>query len=611
MKILVVEDDPSTGAALTEILTAHHYTVNLAVDGQTGLELARDFEYDLILLDVILPKLDGVSVCQQLRAEHYQRPILLLTAQDSSLDRVLGLDAGADDYVIKPFDVPELLARIRALVRREHTAKAAVLNWDTVQIDTARNEVTCNGTPLHLTLKEYCLLELFLLNPKRIFSRSAILDRLWDFAESPGEETVSTHIKCLRQKLKAAGAPDLIETVYGLGYRLKALPHSPAPTPAQPPKGKEAAQRTLAMTNKVWQKHQGTIAHQISSLEAATQALSAGTLTPPQQQQAHQNAHKLAGSLGIFGIMAGSRFAQELEDLLKPNAPLASEQVQAIARRVVLLRQVFDQAQTLTIAPVELPPYAPRLLIVDDDMLLAEQVRLEAIARGLRVELATDLDVARKVITQSAPDVILLDLNFPGRENGLLLLQELMQRSPPLPVLTLTSQADLTSRLDVIRLGASLFLQKLLPPREILNAVMEVLQRTQKPHANRVLVVDDDPEIVDHLSDVLQPLGLEVISLTHPDQFWHQLTTTQPNLVLLDLEMPGINGIELCQTVRSDPQWQTLPIVFLSANRDHTTIEQAFTAGADDYLHKSISPTELATRILHRLKRGGFQPPQP
>jgi len=609
MKILVVEDDPSTGAALTEILTAQHYTVNLAADGQTGLELARDFEYDLILLDVMLPKLDGVSVCQQLRAEHYQRPILLLTAQSSSPDRVLGLDAGADDYVIKPFDVPELLARIRALVRREHTAKAAVLQWDTVQIDTARSEVTCNGTPLHLTLKEYCLLELFLLNPKRIFSRSAILDRLWDFAESPGEETVSTHIKCLRQKLKAAGATDLIETVYGLGYRLKALPQSAPSAATKPSKGEAASQKIRAMTNRVWQKHQGAIAQQISTLETAAQALSTGTLAATQQQQAQQIAHKLAGSLGIFGIMAGSRLAQELEELLT-NTPLALEQVQAIARRVVLLRQVFDQAQTVTIAPVELPPYAPRLLIVDDDIVLAEQVRLEAIARGLRVELAIDLDVARKIIAQSCPDVILLDLNFSGAETGVLLLRELLHRSPKLPVLALTAQADFTSRLDVIRLGACLFLQKPLPTRDILNAVMDVLQRTQKPHYNQVLVVDDDPAIADHLTDLLQPLGIDVTGLTHPQQFWQQLTTTHPNLVLLDLEMPGINGIELCRTVRSDPKWQTLPIVFLSTNRNITTIEQAFTAGADDYLHKSTPPAELATRILHRLKRSGFQDPQ-
>lgn len=126
--------------------------------------------------------------------------------------------------MVKPFDPLELLARVRALLRRE-ASTTSVLTWENVHLDTVSNEVTCNGESVKLTHKEYCLLELFVLNPKRIFSRSAMLDRLWDFAEPPGEETVSTHIKCLRQKLKVAGAVDLIETVYGLGYRLR--------TPAQ------------------------------------------------------------------------------------------------------------------------------------------------------------------------------------------------------------------------------------------------------------------------------------------------------------------------------------------------------------------------------------------
>ena len=199
MKILLIEDDQPTGSILTELLTTQHYTVNPATDGQAGLELAREFAYDLILLDVTLPKMDGLRVCRQLRAEGYQRPILLLTAKASSSDRVIGLDAGANDYVVKPFDPPELLARVRALLR-QNAATASILTWENVQFDTANSEVTCNGQTLRLTHKEYCLLELFLLNPKRIFSRSAILDRLWDFAEPPGEETVSTHVKCLRVK---------------------------------------------------------------------------------------------------------------------------------------------------------------------------------------------------------------------------------------------------------------------------------------------------------------------------------------------------------------------------------------------------------------------------
>ncbi|MBD2072712.1 response regulator [Phormidium sp. FACHB-592] len=610
MKILLIEDDQPTSSALVELLTAQHYAVNLATDGQMGLELARDSAYDLILLGVVLPKLDGIRVCQQLRADGYQCPILLLSANASSGDRIIGLEAGADDYVVKPFDPPELIARIRALLRRERASADSVLTWETVQFDTVTSEVTCNGQPLRLTHKEYGLLELFLLNPKRIFSRSAILDRLWDFAEPPGEETVSTHIKCLRQKLKAAGASDLIETVYGLGYRLRTpaqAAEAPVLTPGKQKREAAVNQRAATTTARVWEKYRDNILAQVTVLETAARALTAGQLTPSQQQHAQQEAHKLAGSLGIFGFMAGSHLARELESLLQLEARLEAAQVQHVSQLVASLQQVLAQAQATATMP-ETNAYAPSLLIIDDDLLLAERVRIEAIAWGLRVELATDLAVARKAIAQVPPDAILLDLNFPGADNGFTLLRELMQRSPPIPVLAFTGQGDLASRLAVVRLGGCVFLQKPLPTYEILKAVTNVLRQTQVQHHNRVLVVDDDGAIAANLAHLLQPFGVEVTGLSDPHQFWEMLTATMPNLLLLDLEMPGFNGVDLCQAVRSDPKWQQLTILFLSTHTEAAIVDRAFTAGADDYLFKAMAATELATRIIHRLKRNGFQP---
>ncbi len=607
MKLLLIEDDQPTGSALTALLAAQHYTVNLATDGQTGLELARAFAYDLIVLDVSLPKLDGLSVCKQLRAEGYQCPILLLTANAGSHERVMGLDAGANDYVVKPFDPPELLARVRALLRRE-AASTSVLSWENVQLDTVRNEVTCNGESMRLTHKEYCLLELFLLNPKRIFSRSALLDRLWDFAEPPGEETVSTHIKCLRQKLKAAGAADLIETVYGLGYRLR-TPAQAVEIPVLAATGKQrevALQTAVTITSKVWNKYRDKILAQVMVIETAAQTLTSDRLSPAERQHAQQEAHKLAGSLGIFGFMAGSQLAQALEVLLQPAVTLTDVQVQHIVELTASLRQLLEQPQTTPLT-VETSAYAPLILVIDDDLLLAERVRIEAIAWGLRVEVATDLTVARKAIAQSPPNVILLDLNFPGAEDGFMLLRELMQRSPKIPVLAFTGQGDLASRLEVVRLGGCVFLQKPLPTYEILKAVTSVLHQMQVSHHNRVLVVDDDGAIAAHLTHLLHPFGVEVTGLNDPRQFWQVLTATTPNLLLLDLEMPDFHGVELCQAVRSAPEWQYLPILFLSAHTDAAAIERAFTAGADDYLSKAMPATELVTRIIHRLKRSGFQ----
>ncbi|WP_166482257.1 response regulator transcription factor [Scytonema sp. UIC 10036] len=224
MRILVVEDDELIAKPLVQALSEQHYAVDIASDGEAGWECVEAFAYDLIVLDVGLPKLDGISLCRRVRSHGIHSPIILLTAQDSSTNKVAGLDAGADDYITKPFDLQELLARIRALMRRGGSALPPELQWENLRLDPSICEVQYNGTTLHLTPKEYSLLELFLRNPHRIFNCGAIIDHLWSFEEPPGEDTVRTHLKGLRMKLKKAGVTtDPIETVYGIGYRLKTL----------------------------------------------------------------------------------------------------------------------------------------------------------------------------------------------------------------------------------------------------------------------------------------------------------------------------------------------------------------------------------------------------
>lgn len=610
MKILLVEDDSLTSSALAETLTTHHYTVNVAADGLVAQQLALEYEYDLILLDIVIPKLDGISVCKQLRAKGYHNPILLLTAKDSSNDRVIGLDAGADDYVVKPFDSEELMARIRALLRRGKSVSSSFITWENVYFDAVNNEVRCGQTLLHLTPKEYCLLELFLLNPKQIFSRRAILDRLWDFAEAPGEETVSTHIKCLRQKLKAAGATDMIETVHGLGYRLRSPSYQPEINTThkleipEPEINADYHQRVEAVTSKVWEKFQGKMLEQIAILGEAAAALTAGNLTQELQQKAKQEAHKLAGSLGIFGFMEGSMLAKELEELLNLDCSvLDTEQVKRISElAAAIYREV--QPKSISTAPSTTNNYSPLILIVDDDLVLAETLRIEAIAWRFRVEIATDLTVARKLISQTPPDVVILDLNFPSaKEDGITLLEEITQRVPPIPAIALTGRESLSDRLAVARLGACAFLHKPLPAEQILKVVSEVLEQHQKTAKNRIMIVDDDRVALAHLSTLLKTWGVEVTTLENPQNFWQIFTACTPDLLILDMEMPGFNGVELCQIVRNDPQWQHLPILFVSSHTGKAQIEQAFAAGADDYINKSVVATEIATRIIHRLKR--------
>lgn len=224
MKILLVEDDQRIVLSLTEALMDQHYVVDTAIDGPAGWELIQAFSYDLVLLDVMLPQMNGLQLCQSLRQAGYTMPVLMLTARDTSADKVVGLDVGADDYVIKPFDLKELLARIRALLRRGVSVLPPILSWGDLLLDPANCTVTYGDRRLDLTPKEYGLLELFLRNNGRVLSRDEILDHLWPSEDPPGKETVKVHIRGLRQKLKAAGAgDDIIETVYGLGYRLSQM----------------------------------------------------------------------------------------------------------------------------------------------------------------------------------------------------------------------------------------------------------------------------------------------------------------------------------------------------------------------------------------------------
>ncbi|WP_199245129.1 response regulator transcription factor [[Phormidium] sp. ETS-05] len=225
MRILLVEDDLLLAEALAEALGDQQYMVDVVGDGESAWSQVKMVEYDLIVLDVMLPKLDGISLCRRLRSFGYGQPILMLTARDTSMDKVGGLDAGADDYVVKPVDFFELSARLRALLRRGNSSGTPVLEWGGLSLDPSTYDVSYEGEMVQLTPKEYSILELLMRNGRRVLSRSAIVERIWSLADPPSEDTVKTHIKSLRQKLRAAGAPnDIVETVHGFGYRLKHLP---------------------------------------------------------------------------------------------------------------------------------------------------------------------------------------------------------------------------------------------------------------------------------------------------------------------------------------------------------------------------------------------------
>lgn len=221
MRILVAEDHPSLGPDLKEGLVRCHYAVDLASSGDDALSLAFEVMYDLIILDVLLPGLDGFEVCRQLREQNQTVPILFLTALGEVDQRVTGLDLGADDYLTKPFAFRELEARVRALLRRDGLPRIPVLRFLDITLDTRTHEATRGERVIALSSKEYALLEFLLRHPRQVLSRTTIAEHVWDYDAEHLSNVIDVYIRYLRNKLCAAGEPDVIHTIRHSGYQLK------------------------------------------------------------------------------------------------------------------------------------------------------------------------------------------------------------------------------------------------------------------------------------------------------------------------------------------------------------------------------------------------------
>ncbi|MEO1373728.1 MAG: response regulator, partial [Cyanobacteria bacterium J06635_10] len=518
MKILLINDDQQFTNELKENLKEHRYVVDTAYDGQEGWEFVEAQEYDLIVLDVMLPKLDGITFCARLRAKGLQVLVMFLTARATSEDKVKGLDAGADDYVVKPVPLTELTARIRALLRRKATAVSTVLEWGNLCLDPRTTEVKYAGVVLNLTKKEYSLLELFMGDAEKIHSQDSILNQLWSFEdEPPTRDTIRTLVKRLRQKLKAAKTPDLIETVFGLGYRLNPMFEKASPT----------------------------------------EKLVESTRT--------KNSHKSTKS--------------------------------AIARNSGSAKQLihFPSKQT----PTELPT---RLLIVDEDKEFIDTFVEVATAQELQTAYAPNSKLARNALKRIRPDIVLLDISVEEGEDRLIFLEEMSNNVPPIPVLVFTNQELSSDRVARARRKSQGFFHKPISPTRLLEAINKILKPAKKTEA-KILVVDDDRMTLRLVRTLLEPWGIKVTTLNDSRQFWDELESVKPNLLILDVQMPNVDGVELCQLLRNDSRWAWLPIIFLTGQRDADTIQDVFSAGADDFINKPVVAPELIIRIFNRLER--------
>ncbi len=645
MKILVIEDDEAFSALVQAALETQHYQVDRVTDAQSGWDWLDAYEYDLILLDLVLPgEADGLCFCRELRAKGNLTPVLLMTANEAQSIKVQGLDAGADDYLVKPFDWDELLARVRALLRRGQDALSPLLVWGVLELDPSNCEVVCQAGPspsgamdepklLSLTAKEYSLLELLLRNPHRIFNASALLDRLWDSNEAPSENAVRAHIKGLRRKLKLAKVGDPVETVYGLGYRLRESPQvevqpeaSLQSEPAQAEQSAVVGQSTPMLfqqqLEQVWRRARKTYLEQVTVLDdivvrgqQQSERASLSLWAPEDWNQMRRQAHSLKGGLGSFGLHGAASVAAQLQNLVEPvsclsgdggNRPGSGELTpsrQELLGLLAQLRQALEAAVTLQLAPLEAESPQPvgQCWIATTDTQLAERLMAIATPQGITIDLLAPEDSLEQCLLPredglsagggALPQLVLWDLATVQDGLG--------ERLEGLPWVALIERDSLAQRVQAAQEGSCCCVDREGDRDFILDVLSNQLERLQqKPlRAAKLLVVDDDTALLDLLEGLLQPLGAQLTLLSEPESFWKVLQQTQPDLLLLDVEMPGINGVDLCRVVRQDPKWCRLPILFISARRDGPLLEQLFAAGANGFLRKPLMGELLLARV--------------
>ncbi len=613
MRLLIVDDEE----ILIDLLqrTLKNYALDAVTDGEQGWIYGSTYPYDLIILDWSLPKLDGLSLCQRFRNHGYHMPILLLTVRNSSPEKIQALDAGADDYLCKPFDVEELAARIRALLRRSNP-HSPLLNWGDLQLNPSNCQVIYQGNSILLTAKEYQLLELFMRHSQEIFGIEDILESLWPSVEYISEATVRSHLRNLRKKLKQAGLPeDPIATLRGRGYGLKPLPQynksekNFLPTQLEDKADKQA--RHLAALSAAWNKYRNKCHQQLTTLEEALEGLKTGYLSPNKREEARLSAHNLAGTLGIFGYDECSQLARELEQLLEKTVREKKGKLlrfETIFNDLVVQLAIEDNPSNKISG--RLTKHCPLLLVIDDDRNFTELLSEKALSEGIQIVVVPTPELARSWLEglqdRLLPNVVLLRLSLVGAktndkdlEERLSLIAEFNLLVPSIPVIIIADRDHFRDRLLVARHGGAFYLKQPLLPAQVVAFCQQVLESSS--WGKKVMIVDDDVEFLQALPDLLEPWGFKLTTLGDPRQFWDVLQAVKPDLLILDIEMPHWSGIELCQVLRGYPCWSRLPVLCLSIHTDVEIRDEVFNSGFDEFISKPIVGKQLADRITYHI----------
>lgn len=360
---------------------------------------------------------------------------------------------------------------------------------------------------------------------------------------------------------------------------------------------------TVALA-KVWERFRDSTLARVGTLEAAVLNLLQDTLSDEERAAAEREAHKLAGSAGTFGFPRSSRIAKEIEQRFS-NSGLESSDSVDLSEQVIALRKDLEGAPQ-TLQSVASEPGANverRLLVLSGDAEFMAALRMEGEGRGFAMSSAADIASARAAVQHDRPALALVDIPVQDdRDYTLEFIEELTSAVPCIPVIALSAAKDFQARLEASRRGADVFLETPISTRRTFAEVVSAFERLSGPRAS-ILALDDDPQILSAIRALLEPARMNVITLDNPLGLADMLDDSQPDLLLLDIDMPFVSGFELCRALRQDSRWARLPILIVTGRDDAASIQRAFSAGADDFIRKPIIPAELLMRINSRLER--------
>lgn len=628
MRILLVDDDEILIDILEKTLQNQNYTIDAVMDGQQGWTYVSTYNYDLIILDWSLPKLDGISLCKRIRHYGYNMPIMILTARHSSQEKSYALDVGADDYLCKPFDIEELMARIRALFRRSQSydQSSPLLNWGNLYLDPCICQVSYQGNTVQLTTKEYQLLELFLRHPHEVFNIEAIIENLWSSLEYPSEATVRSHLRHLRQKLKQAGlSENPIDTLRGRGYCLKSQPmkteikteQNTLVFPSEIEKEKHLQQ--LTALNNIWEKYQNKRQEQLNILQTTLNQIKEQKINKNQLKKAIDNCHKLAGNLGVFGCNEASYLASQLEQLLKENLENKLDKIKQFETILNnLIWQINPQEdQQLNPLSNQIIDHCPLILVISEDVQFKKLFNQEAVKKGIITVTMTDLETVKiwfkSLEKEQFPDVVIMNIAFNQWQQELIeeylaFITELNLQTPPIPSIIIgdryernfSHRTSAQERLLIAEKGGTFYLKKPLTPQEVIKFCQIALKRYTQ--GRKIMIIDEDEELLRLLPIYLQPWGFNITTLHDTRQFWDVLCAIAPDVLILEIEMPYLNGIEICKMLRTHAQWYQLPIIYYTKHTEPIILEKAFNSGVNDIIPKTLTERTLAQRIIKNIE---------